>query len=45
MVNYYVINVQTGRVYGVFRDKRIAKRLYRKLIKKSAPVIIEVKKR
>lgn len=37
---YYVVNVQSGKVLRVFKNKSDAKRCVRRLIRRSVPVII-----
>lgn len=37
---FVVVNIQSGKVYGVFKDRTEAKRRARRLLKRSVPVII-----
>ena len=37
---YMVVNIQSGKIYGVYKDRAEAKRRARRLLKRSVPVII-----
>jgi hypothetical protein len=39
-IMFLVVNVQSGKVYGVFKDRAEARRRARRLLKRSVPVII-----
>jgi hypothetical protein len=37
---FVVVNIQSGKIYGVYKDRAEARRRARRLLKRSVPVII-----